>query len=299
MTAPFRYKKLGYIALNVSDLAKTAKFCKEVVGLQFVEKGVDGEQYFRCSGGHHDVVLHRSDSPGLRRQSWEMESEEDLNKLLEHCNKLNLNPEMVSEAECKPLQIERAFRIRDPHSGIPFEFYSSMQEASGPFEPTVGKILRLGHLVLAAKNYEATRQWLVENLNFKVSDYFDDHITFMRAFPVPYHHSFALVKSETGENHLHHIAFMVEDIDDIGKLYWRMKRENVDNAHGPGRHPPSQSICQFFFDDDRHTWEYTLGMEEFPEVDPREARRLSAAPENWDVWGAEPEPGFGESGTVA
>ena len=58
-------------------------------------------------------------------------------------------------------------------------------------------------------------------------------------------------------------------------------------------------VVIYFFDDDRHTWEYTLGMEEFPEVDPREARRLSAAPENWDVWGAEPEPGFGESGTVA
>ena len=39
-------------------------------------------------------------------------------------------------------------------------------------------------------------------------------------------------------------------------------------------------------------------MEQFPEVGAREARLMSAAPEDYDLWGAVPKPGFGGSGVV-
>ena len=37
----FRYKKLGYVALNVSDLARSVPFYRDLVGLQLNEQ-VDG-----------------------------------------------------------------------------------------------------------------------------------------------------------------------------------------------------------------------------------------------------------------
>ena len=52
------------------------------------------------------------------------------------------------------------------------------------------------------------------------------------------------------------------------------------------------------FDPDKLVWEYTLGMEQFPEHGAREPRLMSAAPEDYDVWECRPKPGFGGSGMV-
>ena len=41
-----RYKKLGYVELNVSDLEKSRKFYVDVVGLEFVGERSDGAVMF-------------------------------------------------------------------------------------------------------------------------------------------------------------------------------------------------------------------------------------------------------------
>jgi 2,3-dihydroxy-p-cumate/2,3-dihydroxybenzoate 3,4-dioxygenase len=65
---------------------------------------------------------------------------------------------------------------------------------------------------------------------------------------------------------------MVDSADDIGKSYWRLQRDNVPVVHGPGRHLPSGSMFLYYLDPDGLTIEYTFGMEEFPEVEPRPPR---------------------------
>ena len=52
-----RYQRLGYLALNVSDLEKSARFYEDVVGLQRTETR-GNHVLFRCSDRHHDIVLH-------------------------------------------------------------------------------------------------------------------------------------------------------------------------------------------------------------------------------------------------
>ena len=46
------------------------------------------------------------------------------------------------------------------------------------------------------------------------------------------------------------------------------------------------------------TLEYSFGMEEFPETDPRAPRRLPLALESIDYWGAVPQAEFGKGGTI-
>jgi 2,3-dihydroxy-p-cumate/2,3-dihydroxybenzoate 3,4-dioxygenase len=91
---------------------------------------------------------------------------------------------------------------------------------------------------------------------------------------------------------------MVDSIDDIGKFFNRLEKFDARRAFGIGRHPTSRSIHLYAFDPDSLVWEYTLGMEQFPEVGAREARLMSAAPEDYDLWGAVPKAGFGGTGTV-
>ena len=62
-----RYRRLGYIVLNVTDVARSRAFYEDLVGLTFVEQSPSGDVYLRCSDLHHDLVLTKSDRPGVRR----------------------------------------------------------------------------------------------------------------------------------------------------------------------------------------------------------------------------------------
>jgi hypothetical protein len=47
MDPKVRYKKLGYVELNVSDLCRSRDFFEGLIGLQFIERGPLGEWRFR------------------------------------------------------------------------------------------------------------------------------------------------------------------------------------------------------------------------------------------------------------
>ena len=61
-----RYQKLGRIELNVTDLVRSRRYYEEVVGLQYVGIGAEGEVLLRCDQDHHSLTLHEAGSAGLR-----------------------------------------------------------------------------------------------------------------------------------------------------------------------------------------------------------------------------------------
>ena len=89
---------------------------------------------------------------------------------------------------------------------------------------------------------------------------------------------------------------MVDHLDDVGRALYRLKRQDVPIVFGPGRHPPSGSVFLYFTDPDGVTFELSSGMEEFPELGSREARRLPLLPESFDYWGSSPTEAYGRVG---
>lgn len=288
-----RYRRLGYLALNVSDLDKSRAFYTDILGLTDDGAGGGGRAYLRCSDKHHDILLVRGDMPGVKRAAWQMESDEALEAARAHFADIGLAPRPVSEAECHDLGIGAAFRISEPTTGVTFEFYATMAELPA-FQPAHTRIERLGHIVLSSTDRPATEAFLREQMNFRVSDRVENIVSFMRCFPNPLHHSLGV---GTGKrNGLNHINFMVSDIDDIGRAYHRVKANGIKIVYGPGRHPPSDSIFLYFLDPDGMTVEYSFGMEEFPEIGAREPRLMPAKLESLDSWAAVPDPEFGQHG---
>ena len=55
----------------------------------------------------------------------------------------------------------------------------------------------------------------------------------------------------------------------------------------------------YFLDPDALTFEFSTGMEEFPETEPRQPRRLPLAPESFDYWGGARDPRHGMVGRFA
>lgn len=299
--APFRYKKLGYIALNVSDLGRTSAFAEEMMGLNPAGSGPAGERFFRCSPNLIDVLLHQSPNPGFKRAGWELEDEESVARAYAHFQSKDISPRLLNEDEAGALGLRSGacFRLREPFSGAQLDFFAYMEQKSVPFKPTVCKIARLGHFALNVPDALNAIRFYKDTLGFAVSDYVGDYaVALMRAFPNPLHHTFGLGQSRTGKAHLNHLNFMVTDIDDIGRALHRFQKNNVKIVFGPGRHPTSDSIFIYCLDPDGLTWEYSFGMELFPEDNPRKPRFVSSRPEDFDLWGAEPKEGFTALGAI-
>jgi 2,3-dihydroxy-p-cumate/2,3-dihydroxybenzoate 3,4-dioxygenase len=291
-----RYRDLAYVALNVSDLEKSAWFYEEMVGMTPNGKTAD-MAFFRCSDRHHDILLIESATPGLKRIGWRMETPDDCLFAKEHFRKIGLDPQDVGREAASQLGISAdAFRIRQPHTGAVMEFFSSMDAADKAFEPSVAKIERLGHVVVGVADLPAVERFCIDEMNFRVSDRVGDAITFFRCFPNVLHHSYALSKSDA--NALHHINFMVTEVDDIGKANNRFKRNKVPVTFGPGRHPTSDSMFFYFADPDGHWLEYSFGMEEIHEHDARDARLFPLAVDSIDTWGGRPDRAYPQVGAI-
>jgi len=295
MTVPFHYQRLGYVALNVTDVKRALPFYRDLVGLD-VSESTDDFAALRCGADHHNVLLCKAAQPGLKRVGFDLGSAEELDKALRYVDKLGLSPEPVSAEECKRLKIVKAFRFREPASGICLEFFVSMMQMATPFAKRVTHIERLGHVVFNVREFDKVLSFFVDKLGFRVSDFVPGFAAFLRCYPNPLHHSLAILAGD--ENRLNHVNFMVHDIDDVGKAMHRMRKANVPIVFGPGRHQPSGSIFLYFLEPDRMTLEYSFGMETFAPEGAREPRMLEPVPEALDQWGSVPTPEFGKIGRI-
>lgn len=291
-----RYQKLGYVALNVSDLDRSARFYDDVVQLQPAGRVNGGPALFRCSNDHQNVALYPSPTPGLKRVAFQVEDAGQLDFAYEYLGQQGLAPQWVREDETEPLGLKRALRFRDPLNGAQLELFDVIAQCDTPFLPRHTKILRLGHALIWVTDLQKSVEFYTKVLNFRVSDQMEGAVAFLRCFPNPYHHSFGVSRGRDGG--FNHLNFMTADIDDIGRARNRFIKNDVPIVFGPGRHIPSTSIFLYFLDPDHLTLEYSFGMEEFAEQGAREARTLPATLEVIDTWDGKPDPLFGATGVI-
>lgn len=292
-----RYKGLGYVCLNVTDLGRSREFYTDIVGLQEVDSSQPGVAFFRCTDRHHDLVLYEAAPAGLRRIGWEMESATALEAAREHLRGLGQPIIDVRDEEAAVMAIERGFRSIEPGCGAVFEYFISMSQATEAFKPSHTHFTRVGHIVLGSPEAARSEQFLLGEMNFRVSDRITGLGSFMRCHPNPLHHSLGI--GQAPQAVLNHLNFMVVDLDDIGRAFNRLRAKDVPIVYGPGRHPQSGSVFLYFLDPDGLTLEYSFGMEEFSEHNPRPARDMALAPGVTDAWGGVPQPGFGAVGVLA
>jgi 2,3-dihydroxy-p-cumate/2,3-dihydroxybenzoate 3,4-dioxygenase len=292
-----RYERLAYVVLNVSDLEASRAFYEKNVGLQYSATGPQGEIYFRCGYLHHSVVLYPAAEPGIKRIGFEMVDVEALQALRERVQARGIVVEDIKDQAYVAKSPDGAFRINEPVTGLTLEFFSGMEEFGGqPFVPTVAKIQRLGHIGVRSPDVKASADFFMKVLGFSLSDFVESKAYFLRCPPNPFHHSMALGHGAPG---LHHVNFMVSEIDDVGRGFARFTKGKVPVVHGPGRHPPSGSVFLYFLDPDGMTLEYSYGMEEFPAgEEARKPRMLAPVPESIDYWGSVLDARKGTVGAV-
>ena len=92
----FNITRLSHIEFGVTDLAVSKKFYVDTLGLLVTEED-ENTVYLRGleERNHHSFVLTKSDSPVVYRMGFKMASEEDLDLLAWHCDRLGLPIEWV------------------------------------------------------------------------------------------------------------------------------------------------------------------------------------------------------------
>jgi len=292
-----RYRGLGYVALNVSDIDKSRAFYTDIVGLENVGES-EGQVFLRCSDTHHDIILCPAGSvtPGLKRVGWEMESLDAVVAVGEDLRCAGIKTTPVSDTEAARLGIRDALRAVDPITGAMHEFYAHMDFGKDAFRPKHTNLEGMGHVVLATPDLPASERFYCDVMNFRISDRIGNAVIHMRCFPNPLHHSFGIGAASAAQ--LHHLTFMVAHVDDIGRANKRMADHQVPIVYGPGRHPQSGSFFFYFLDPDGFTLEYSQGMELFSERDPRPPRQFDLHVDSMDYWGNLPKPGFAKQGAI-
>jgi len=283
-----RYHKLGRVELGVTDLERSRRFYETTVGLQYVGTGPGGEVLLRCDHDHHNVVLRAAYTAGLHCVGFVLEDRSQFDPLIGTLRDAGLTLHEVDAATCAAHGQARAVRVFEPLVAAVVEFYVPADDSARPFVPTVARIQRLGHVVFnTPRMAEAVAFWR-DVLNFRESDSVGEFITFMRCWPNPYHHGIGI--GNFANHSLHHVNFMVTEIDDVGRSISRLAKAEAPVVFGPGRHPASDSIFIYFLDPDGLTMEYSFGMETFPEAYPREARRITPSPLSLDYWSSTRDP---------
>jgi 2,3-dihydroxy-p-cumate/2,3-dihydroxybenzoate 3,4-dioxygenase len=296
MTHPVRFARLGYCRLRCPDLSKSVAFYRDLVGLSGTAQA-DGTHWMRCSDKPYDLILEGGDAAGLAGVGYELESAAELDTAFAHLTALGHAPVWADADRCAAYQVERALLVRDPVTGLELDFYAGQAKADADYAGGLTKIARLGHVVMNVTNLDAAHEFWVNQLGFAVSDRVEGVAEWLRCWPNPLHHSLALLQGD--KNTLHHINFMVTDIDDIGAAMNRLKAADVPIVFGPGRHLPSTSIFLYFLDPDGNSTEFSFGMELFEEMGAREARELEHKAEVMDIWGSKPDPRFGKGSPIA
>src|ERR1700738_24067 len=124
-----RYRKLGYVELNVSDLEKSRKFYEEIVGLELVGKRSDGAVMFRCDDeDSRSVVLHQKQPAGFKSVGWMLEGRSQFELVHRRLLDGNVPSGALAPAQCDLRQATRVTRTMEPHSRAALEFFT----ADGP-----------------------------------------------------------------------------------------------------------------------------------------------------------------------
>jgi 2,3-dihydroxy-p-cumate/2,3-dihydroxybenzoate 3,4-dioxygenase len=295
MNHPLRFARLGYCRLRCSDLTSSIGFYRDLVGMTLAKKEA-GSAWLRCSDKPYDLILEAGDAPGISSVGFELESSTELDAAHAIVERLGLAPQWRDAAGCTAMGVARSLLFSDPVTGMEIDFYSGQKIEPSPLTGQIAKIVRLGHVVFNVTDLEAAHRFWVDELGFGVSDKVEGVAEWLRCWPNPLHHSLALLQGDS--NTLHHINFMVTDVDDVGSAKNRLKAADVPIVFGPGRHLPSTSIFLYFLDPDGNSTEYSFGMELFEEAGARGPRELEHKAEVMDIWGSKPDPRFGKSSPV-
>jgi catechol 2,3-dioxygenase-like lactoylglutathione lyase family enzyme len=136
------------------------------------------------------------------------------------------------------------------------------QRSSALSRPDSVRPRKLGHVVVTTTNLAASSAFFGDLMGFKVSDYIGDVGVFLRCSTD--HHNLLLLDAPIV--YLHHTAWEVDDIDEVGRGASAMLDGNPErHVWGPGRHHAGSNFFWYLRDPAGNYSEYYADLDYIPE----------------------------------
>jgi len=199
-------------------------------------------------------------------------------------------------------------RFFDPDGRL-IEVSAEVQERSfRTLEPTESIPRKLSHVVVNSENVLVTKAFYENLLGFRLSDWLDDRMCFMRVNAE--HHSLAIAHGP--HTALNHVSFEMRGIDEYMRGTGRMIRAGHTLLWGPGRRGAGDNTFSYFNDVSGNVIEYTTELELIVDEDAWQPRVWESTREQSDHWGTanditehlipamfnEPDPGVWQSSPI-
>jgi catechol-2,3-dioxygenase len=225
---------IGHVALQVRDLEAAVEHAETIMGLRVVER-TDDRVDLTHGAAHHSLQYIRSDVDAVDHIGLEAAGPEALAEIGERLTDRGIP--LVADApldECLPAGLA----VEVPN-GFVFEIYCGMPQDQPPFLSTGVRPRRFGHVNFGVEDPGALIDFLVEVLDFRISDRFRGG-AFLRCNAE--HHGIGVLK---GRGILAHHAWEIESIVDLGHLGDVLDELGSNLLAGPVRHGMGNNIAAY------------------------------------------------------
>jgi len=236
---------IAYLGLDVPDVAAWTTFGTDVVGFMPARSRpagtTDDTVMLKADERQWRIALHPAAAGGLRYAGFETGSEAGFAAAVDHLEREGATFRHGDEAELAARGVRGLVALTDP-SGVQVELTWGPVYDGGLVSPVgvprfVAGELGFGHYVVLTPDLDASADFYVRVLGFRLSDDVviapGMSLQFLRC--TPRHHTVAIggFGSVSG---LHHVAFEVDDIDQVGYALDRATRAGHPITASLGRH---------------------------------------------------------------
>jgi len=262
--------RLNYVTLRVMDLAEAEKHYTDVIGLRVTDRE-EGRIYFQAHDAqdHHCLIIEQSNQAGISRIGFKVTDPSDLVEASQAAKKWGLQTRPTAEGETKGLS--QGLLITLP-SGHEFHLFNSSQfigyeyglrdpDLIGDSVDGVSPVSHLDHLFILGPEHEETVRFLVEELDFNISERLlapqgESAVTFLTLGNTM--HNLAIAEGPAGS--LHHIAFSVPNRADVIRRADLLGHRNITTMYeGLSRHGIGGVATVYFHDPSGNRNEFQSG----------------------------------------
>jgi len=245
-------KSLGYIGINSAQLPKWQEFACQVMGLEDVSTRLNADEdtlFFKMDDHPYRFIVNKSDEEKLGFCGWETNSEQGLQEVADALSTAGVTFEWATEEDAAERRVSKLLRFQDPTGTQHEVFYgvvSDFKRLNSPVgvEQFITGDQGLGHVVIAAPNFDETSTFFTEVLGFGLSDLMKIKFTDDPNEPVKRlwfmhcnsrHHSLGLFEMPMPTGCVH-LMVEVPSVDEVGLCNDRRIAANVKLTGTLGRH---------------------------------------------------------------
>lgn len=260
--------RIGHINIRVLDMAAALKHYENVMGMAQTDKDAAGNVYLKCwdEWDKYSVVLTPADSAGIVNIAYKVEKDSDLDEFAKRIKDYGIDVEMLPAGKTHACGRSLKFNLPSGHEMRLYAEKEFVGKAVGHINPDPwpdeGKGIKahwLDHALLMCEldpekginKVEENYQFMRDVLDFYLGEQVvvgpnGDIKAAVWMFRTSTPHDIAFVGGPVMG--LHHIAFFLDEWNDVLKAADIMAKNNVKVDVTPQRHGITRGYTIYFFD---------------------------------------------------